>query len=315
MDGPILLADIGGTNARFAIAYAEGEMLNYQVLPTADYVSLEDALTAYLEGLDEKPLKATIAIACPVSGDFIDMTNCPWAFSKSALAQRFFPKGLHVINDFEAIALSLPHLGFEQKIQIGGREAKAEQTNTRPVVVLGPGTGLGASLCVFQNHWMAISTEGGHCGLAPYNALEMSVFDYWIKQGEVITRELFLSGQGLVRLYQALAFIHGVSPEDKTPKDVQLAAVTKQDDLCEQALSMFCELLGTAAADQALNTGSTGGVYIGGGMISHFRDYFVKSGFRQRFESVGMPHYVKSIPCFLITEPQPGLVGASYFNA
>lgn len=305
---PTLVADIGGTNARFALSLAPGEYDGVRTIPTAQFISLTDALEYYFQTQSVKPKAAKLAIACPVNGDRISMTNHHWNFSQHQLRKRFFPTGLQVLNDFEAIAMSIPKLKGRQRLQIGG----TEPIDKSPISILGPGTGLGVAQLIYHGSWQAICTEGGHAGLAPGNSIESKIFEYWMNKGEVLSREFFLSGEGLVRLYQAIVSLNGQVPTKNSPQAVQHGASIEEDPNCLQTLTCFCELLGSAAADQALAAGSQGGIYIAGGILKHIKKFFLASNFRQRFENKGaMKHYLEAIPCYLVLEEQPGLLGAS----
>lgn len=304
-----LLADVGGTNARFALSEHRGEFDRQSVLATRDYTSLTEAINAYAAIHKVVFRRAVIAIACPVNTDQISMTNNDWSFSQQALANALFPDGLKLINDFEAVALSLPHIPTEHLIAIG----KGQAVERGPMCVLGPGTGLGVAHMVHDTDWQAISCEGGHSGLTPSNQRELEVFAYWLDKGKPLTREWFLSGRGLENIHEALTARHGGYIDRISAQEIQKKATEDGDSLSVESLEIFCELLGTVAADQAFSSGTSGGIFLAGGMLSHFKAFFLSSGFRQRFEDRGaMSYYTKRIPSYLITEPQPGLLGASW---
>lgn len=305
-----LIADIGGTNARFALSPQAGVLDRVQVLATRDFDTIESAIESYLTRCGVPCNKAVIAIAGPLNKDPMQMTNCHWSVSKKSLSKRFFHQGVQLINDFEANALLIPYLNDQQRITIG----PAPKKPINPCVVIGPGTGLGVALAIPGEPWQTLATEGGHCGLAPHNALELAIFEYWLSRNATITRELFLSGQGLVNIYKAISAINGENYPHNNPKDIQEAACNNNDPNAVQSLHVFCELLATAACDQVVSAGAWGGVYLAGGMISHFQQFFLDSNFRDRFDNLVMPALLKEVPCYLITAEQPGLLGASYLN-
>ncbi len=310
MSYPRLCADIGGTNARFAIcAAADAQPEQIQTLICSDYDSIETAIAHYLKQTDASIDSACLAVACSIDDGVLAMTNNHWRLDRAALKSRFALRSVRLVNDFESIALALPHLTGNDLVQIGGGTAKAGE----PLTVLGPGTGLGSAQLHFNNGlYTAQSSEGGHVGIAPASARELAVFGFCLEQGEVINRELLLSGPGLKRLYQALCAIDDHRAEAFDAPQIQALAVAGDDEYCAQALAMFCGLLGSAAGDQALATGARGGVYLAGGILPRFKDYLIASGFRQRFEAKGkMRPYVTAIPTLLITDTRCGLLGAA----
>lgn len=312
-----LVGDIGGTNARFALAH-RGDLIESSIasLHTDANASLSDAIQHYLNltQADGTITDARIAIAGPVGGDTIAMTNANWHFSIRAvhdeLRAQALPK-LHsfkVINDFAAQALALPHLSSTQAINIGGVAAQGGSKT-----VLGPGTGFGAA-CIAPHggEFVVLPSEGGHAGLAPETAQELAIFKWLLDYRLPITRETLLSGPGLERLHRALADINGHTASQVHAADIVNTALAG-DPVCRATLAQFCLLLGTAARDQALSCGTRGGVYIGGGIVLHFMDFFIGSDFRKRFEtSALMADYVRAIPTYLINTPNSGLIGAAH---
>jgi glucokinase len=315
-----LVGDIGGTNARFALAN-RGHLLDHSVasLPTAKYPSLLDAIRAYLQSAgaqDGNIVDVRIAIAGPVGGDTIAMTNAPWQFSVRAVGEALrggpVPQ-LHsfkVINDFAAQAMALPHLLPAQVINIGGVAAQGGSKS-----VLGPGTGFGAaSIAPHGGEFVVLPSEAGHAGLAPENSHELEICRWLLEHQQPITRETLLSGPGLERLHRAMAALAGHVATNHSAADIVNDALAG-DVFCRATLAQFCALLGTAARDQALTCGARGGVYISGGIVQHFIDFFVGSQFRRRFEtSPLMADYLRAIPTYLISSPNTGLIGAAYAN-
>jgi len=312
---PRLIADIGGTNARFAIASQPGNVQFQMTLPTSDFADVESAINQYLKNLAGEFSHvdyACLAVAGPIIDGRVAMTNCPWIIDckqlmNSDLGSKRLTQ-LQLINDFEAIALSLPFLNKEQKLTLGAGKALANY----PMTVLGPGTGLGAaSLIPNQNQWLPIATEGGHASLGAFNDQEASIFQYWRTRGLDSACEYYLSGPGMSRVYEALWLKDDTGSQVPTAKEIYDAA-SSGDAKALATIEQFCAFLGSAAGDQALVTGARGGVYIAGGIGLKLAGYLQSGGFRHRFESKSvMQKYLSQIPTFLILEPDPGLLGAS----
>ena len=249
-----------------------------------------------------------IAIACPVNDDLVKMTNHTWAFSKTALKKELNLARLLVINDFSAVAYSLPTLTKEQVIQVGSG-VPLEKGN---IAVFGPGTGLGVEhLTWTSGGWQTLDGEGGHVDFAPNDENDLIVWRYIkAKLGRVPAEEL-LSGRGLVNIYQALASHDGIETVFDDPADITKHALANTDPTCVNAVQLFCRVMGSFAGNLALNLCTTGGVFIGGGIVSRLGEFFVNSDFRSKFEDKGnFAGYVKNIPTYLINEPDHGLLGA-----
>ena len=314
LDGPRLLADVGGTNARFV--WAEGPDAGFthaRTLPGAEHASLEAALRAYLrlEGLPV-PQAAAIAIANPVGGDQVQMTNHHWSFSVSQLRQRLGLARLVVLNDFTALAMALPTLGADALRQVGAGAA----VPGGPMAVLGPGTGLGVSGLLPGAAGCApvpLSGEGGHTTLGPLDAREAQVLERLRERFGHASAERALSGPGLENLYAAVCETLGATPEPLAAAEVSRRAMDGGDPACAEALRHFCSLLGNAAGNLALTLGATGGVYIGGGIVPRLRGAFDASPFRASFEAKGrFRDYLAAIPTFVIDAPSsPSLKGAA----
>lgn len=307
--GPALIADIGGTNARFALLAAEGAPTAVRVFACADYPSLADAVRAYLgeAAPDARPATAVIAVASPVEGDRIAMTNHVWAFSIAETEKALGLARLTVVNDFVAVARAVPELSPGDTVQIGGGTPEAG----RPVVVLGPGTGLGVSALVpAPGGWVAVATEGGHVTLPATDGSEEAVVRLLRHEMGHVSAERAISGSGLVRLYRSLAQIAGQTPEQLGPSEVTERALAGGDPHCRAALEMMCALLGTVAGDLALSYGALGGVFIGGGIVPKLGPFFASSPFRARFEAKGrFRDYLAGIPTRVITAENPAFIG------
>lgn len=308
---PRLLADIGGTHARFALAGRGGAATHVKVLRAADHKGLAEAVEAYLA--DTKPAKrpseAVFAVASPVIGDAIAFTNSPWSFSIATLRRRLALKRFDVINDFVAVAFAIPHLTDDDREQIGYGAAVAGA----PIAVLGPGTGLGvAALVPHGDGWLPVATEGGHATHAAVDDREAAVIAALRRATRTghVSAERALSGPGLVNLRAAIAAVDGVDAPPLAPNDITARACAGADPLCKATLDMFCAMLGTFAGNVALVYGALGGVYIAGGIVPDIVDYFAASGFRERFEAKGrFRDYLSAIPTFVVTHPQPAFLG------
>ncbi len=315
-----LLADIGGTNARFALQAAGISPKAFKRLRCADFPDLISAVRAYLAAVQpaRAPIEAAFAVASPVVGDRIRMTNHPWSFSVKEVRDGLGLEGLRVINDFEAIAWSVPRLTPRGLRKIGRGRARARA----PVAVIGPGTGLGVSALLPQDKgWKTLASEGGHVTPAPASVRESEVLGILRGRFDHVSAERLLSGQGLVNLYEALAELEGQTSRPKSatrqkvaPERVTKAALERSDGIAAAAVAMFCEMLGTMAGNLALTFGAHGGVYIAGGIVPKLGRAFGRSGFRRRFEDKGrFSTYLAGIPTYVIAHPRPAFIGLASF--
>ncbi|OIJ40725.1 glucokinase [Massilia timonae] len=309
-DGPRLLADIGGTNARFALEPAPGAIQAVQTLACADHARFEDAARFYLAGAGAKVRHAVIAIANPVDGDAIRMTNHHWAFSIEAARRALGLETLLVVNDFTALAMSLPALQPDDLAQVGGGAPLAGAA----IGLVGAGTGLGVSgLVPSGERWIPLHSEGGHVAFSPLDEREVTVLRHAWQRYDHVSAERFVSGPGLVLIREALAMSRGMaSDKDLSPSDIVTRGLSGGDALSLEAIDCFCGMLGTVAANLAVTLGARGGIYIGGGVVPRLGAYFVASPFRPRFERKGrFSEFTARIPTWLITAPYPALQGAS----
>jgi len=310
-DAPYLLADIGGTNARFALDLGDSHIERIATLACVDYPEFTDAVQAYLAGFVDVPIRhAIVAIANPVSGDTIKMTNHHWEFSIEASRRALGLETLLVVNDFTALAMAVPTLTPEQLDKVGGGTA----CHGAVIGVVGAGTGLGvAGLVPSGLRWLPLESEGGHATFSPVDERELAVLRYSWKQYEHVSAERLVSGSGIPLIYRALAAQHG----DATPANLTAAAIVERalqglDGLCRETLECFCGMLGTVAGNLAVTLSAKGGIYIGGGVVPRLGDYFATSPFRARFESKGrFSAFNAGIPTFVITAPFPAFAGAS----
>jgi glucokinase len=308
-----LIADIGGTNARFALVGADGLPAGERHLLVRDFPDLAAAADAYLGG--RRAEEAVIAVATPVESDRISFTNSPWTFSIAALRERLGFRELAVINDFVAQALATPHLGPGELEPIGGGGAPVPG---RAVGVIGPGTGLGVSALIpGKAGWTELPSEGGHASFAPGNAREARVLEELrgrFGSGHV-SNERVVSGQGLLNLAQALAAIDGRRCPAATPEDVTEGARAGGCPSCREAIELFSATLGAAAGDLALLVGARGGVFVAGGVCQKLGPLFDRAAFRERFAAKGrLRPYLEAIPTWLVLRADTGLLGAARYR-
>lgn len=311
---PLLVADVGGTNARFALLLNSGEPFEHQqVLAAADYPNFADALSTYLRDTGVQPVAACLAVAAPIMGDEIRLTNRDWHFSISGLSKDLNIPRLEVINDFEALAMALPFLKDEELAPLCNDETEDREHTTK--VVLGPGTGLGvATLVASGDNWVPLPGEGGHVTLAPGTPLERRIVNHLSEQGHVSYEDI-LSGPGLERLFSALIALGEASGGPRKAPEIVAAALSGEAGpaLC---LDTFCGILGSYSGNLALITGARGGVYLGGGILPRIIPFVRSGSFRERFEDKGpMSHFVHKIPTHIITAPLPALTGAAAWLA
>lgn len=309
---PRLLGDIGGTNARWAWQESAGSALeDISVQPCEASASLQESAMAYLQSYGRKaPRWAGIGIATAITGDDVRMTNNAWQFSIAQFQNALGLDRCLVINDFTALAMSLPALTPTDLRTLGGGAAVAGA----PIALLGPGTGLGVSglIPTPAGRYSALSGEGGHATLAAMNAAEATLIGILREQFQHVSAERVLSGSGLVSLYGAVCTMEGVSARALRPSDVTNEAIAGSDAQCVAAVRFFTGFLGSVAGNLALTLGSFGGVYVGGGVVPRLGAAFDETLFRQSFEHKGRYQgFLASIPVWLITASNPALVGAS----
>ncbi|HOW77072.1 MAG TPA: glucokinase [Candidatus Competibacteraceae bacterium] len=307
---PDLVADIGGTNARFALVNAHRQFYAEQTLACADFPGLAAASNAFLQSVGGvRPKRAAVAVATPIAGDWIQFTNSAWSFSTEAARQELELEQLTIINDFTALALALPLLEPEERRVVGGGEVIAGE----PIALIGPGTGLGVSGLIWSGkRWIPLQAEGGHATFSPVDEREWAISRILQRQFVHVSPERLLSGPGLVNIYNALAELEGWPAEALTPADITDRALAGTCEHCRDVLELFCGALGTAAGNLAITLGARGGVYIGGGIVPRLGGFFVQSTFRARFEDKGrFSSYLAAIPTWVITAANPALRGVA----
>lgn len=314
---PWLLADVGGSNARFGwVASATQPPQHVRTLAVAEHGQLAEAARAYLHGLavsgllpaQERARSAALAVATAVTGDAVRFTNSAWSFSRRDLAQQLGLDLLCVLNDFEALALSLPRLRPEQ---VRGDRSSL----VAPKAVIGPGTGLGVAglLPDGQGAWLAVPGEGGHASLAPADDFEAALLDVTRREFAHVSAERYLSGIGLPVLYRAVATVLGQRPVVGVDAPWILErALARDDAVAERCIDSFCAMLGGFAGSVALTFGARGGLYIGGGIVPRLGARFAQSEFRARFEAKGrFTDYLRAIPTPQIVDTLAALDGAA----
>jgi glucokinase len=305
-----VVADIGGTNARFAVADLETlELSEIRHFFCSEHPTLACATSAYLQGLKKPPCHAAFAVAAPVVGEEISLTNSPWSFTRAELCRATGLEGALVLNDFQALALSLPHLSSRELHQIGGGEPAPCATK----LVLGPGTGIGVAGLVWAGtEWVAVPSEGGHMSLAAHNAREFNLAER-LRSGRLhLSVERALSGPGLADLYRAVAASHSEAHEPLAPNEVLTRGIAGGDEIAMEALGLFVAWLGGFVGDAALLFGARGGVYLGGGIAPKMIDALSTGAFLRAFQDKGrMRNYLAPIPVYVILAEHATLKGAA----
>jgi glucokinase len=318
MSSPVLVGDIGGTNARFALAEPGRHrpvLRDIVRLPTADFASLQQAASHYLSGLGVKPERAAIAVASPVRGDDIRLTNRAWSFNRRELAETLDIDDLQVLNDFGATARAAPGLAPGEYELLNGPDRQPFET---PISVIGPGTGLGMALLVDcpAHQWRVVETEGGHVSYAPLGSEEQQIHQWLAARHGRVSVERALSGSGLSKIHAALAGAPPTRhelPDDqlRDPANVVQSALDGEDRTARSALARFCAILGSVAGDAALIHGAAT-LAIAGGIVPRFVPFLKSSAFRERFLDKGrFAAHLEQVQIIVVTHPEPGLLGAA----
>jgi len=304
----VLLGDIGATNARFALL-TRGALGSVAWIEVAQYPNFEDAVDALLKSRFDgvEVSHAVLAVAGPVESGRCNFTNCSWTVDARDIRKRFAFDTVRVVNDFEATALSLPHLGEDDLYRVGGGRAVLHA----PKVVLGPGSGLGvAGLVGDEGRWIVVPSEGGHATIAATTRREDTILAYLRERFGHVSAERILSGPGLENLYKAIAAVDGVPAPLGNPVEITNAALEASCPAACAALDLFCAMLGSFAGNVALTYGARGGVYIAGGIAPRVLRHLSNSTFRQRFEQKGrMTSYLEAIPTQVIVHPTATFLG------
>jgi glucokinase len=307
-DTPVILGDIGGTTARFAVLTG-ADLSDVAHMHVADYPDFNDALATFLGQYPPlpRPCAAIFAVAGPVEHERCALVNNRWIIEASELRKIFDLSDVHLVNDFEATAWSLPSLAKDDLFPLGD----GTTVGSAPMAIIGPGTGLGvAGFIPDPLSPRVIATEAGHTTLPSCTPREDVVIHALRQQFGHVSSERALSGAGIENLYRELAKIDGASVPQRSAAEITQAAVTGNCAVCRAALDMFCAMLGTVAGNVALGFGARGGVYIAGGIVPRIADFVRRSAFRERFESKGrLSPYVHAIPSYVIMHPDVAFLG------
>lgn len=316
IDYPRLVSDIGGTNARFAIEVSPYKYDHIKVLQCNDYPTMADAINMYLISTNYKSKikHAALAVPSPIIDNTLFMVNSPWHLSSMSQVQKDANlDSLIFLNDFHALALSIPHIPQENLVKVGG----LDPDKTKPICIIGPGTGLGMATLVkhpLNEEFFAIPAEGGRSSFVAVTEEEVELWEFCHRRFHHVSMERLLSGPGLQLIYEALCNIKKIDIDGiPTPGEITERGVNNTCFICKQTVDHFCRILGTAASNLACITSSFGGVYIGGGIVPKILDYFLKSDFRSRFEDKGRYRsYLEKMPIYVIVHDYPAMLGSSY---
>ncbi|HEV8389231.1 MAG TPA: glucokinase [Dongiaceae bacterium] len=304
----LLVADIGGTNARFALSDADSVLHDVRVLSAASFPKIDEAIEAYFAGLTRpRPTQACFAVACPAKGPEIKFTNSSWRFLKADLRQKFQFERFVVINDFEALAASVPTLEGGQLAALRAGTADPSAVS----LVIGPGTGLGVGAYVpaGKSAWAVISGEGGHVGFAPNTEQEIRLWQRMREKYGRVSAERVLNGAGLVNVYHFLADEAGQQVGEIGAPEISRRALAGEE-VAVNAVLMFFDMLGSVTGDLALAFGSRGGVYIGGGITPKLLDFARRSKLVDRFLDKGrVSAILQAMPIWVILEERAALYG------
>ena len=313
MTDPVLVADIGGTNARFAVATID-KANNITIddvghFLAADFETLRAAVDAYLDTIRARPRRACFAAAGPVTPTGVDFTNSHWTLSKEEIRTGLNLDTFEIVNDFHALAAGVTRLQPRDFVTVKDGEGDP----AAPVLVIGPGTGLGQALIIpTLSGPQIVSTEGGHVAFAPQTDQEIAIMKFIARERPRVVVEELLSGRGLTNIYDALCALRDQPQRAIRASEITMSAIKGDDPLAVQTVAVFCEVLGRTARNAVLAAGARGGVILGGGILPRIRDVFLKSGFVGAFlDSNSMREYIAPIPVRMIVGDHAPLYGAA----
>ncbi|MNE30514.1 Glucokinase [compost metagenome] len=312
-DLTLLVGDVGGTNARFALArMVEGQIVldHHESFPAHEHPTFLGGVKAFLDGCEVKPSGGVLAVAGAVTEGTIDLTNSPWRVSEGEL-QTLGLNPVRLINDFEALAWGAPIVPENQLASLGG---PVEGLHDAAIAVLGPGTGFGVSALARDSHGreIALPSEGGHACFAPGDVVEDEILRILRRRYDRVSIERLICGPGLLNMHRALAEIDGRETHIDDPAQITQEALEDMNSPCGATLARFCAILGAVAGDVALTMGARGGVYIAGGIAPRILPFLKASPFRERFERKGrFQPYMEAIPTKVILHKQAALLGAA----
>ena len=316
-DACLLIGDIGGTNARFALANPNSPGFSTQKdYACADFATADLAIRAYLDEISSpQPSVICLAAAGPIVGNSVRCTNNHWTIDGDAVRAEFAGATVALLNDFEAIAYSIPFLGDGDSQPIGLPETLEFDQHRFMFGIVGPGTGLGyAALCKRDGVLVPITGEGGHQGFAPESQVQLDMLAMLRQRYDRVSNERVVSGPGIQNIYRALTKMHGENEKELSAAEIFARAENAKDPRAEEAVQLFFEVLGQIAGNLAISLSTTDGVYIAGGIARRYPQLLAMSRFRSGFENKG-PHrsLMEKIPTRLITHQEPGLMGASFY--
>ena len=316
---PFLAADVGGTHVRIGLVQAGGgagtplQVLAYSKFRCADYTGLDAILREFLDGIGGAPVRVAVIASAgyPLADGTVITANLPWRLSPAQIRDELGLEAVHLVNDFEAVAHAVAHLGASEVLQLAGPERIAPG----PILVLGPGTGLGAAVWIPTGQRpVVLATEAGQAALAVGTDLEMALLKQMLGQRSHVSVEHALSGPGLMNLYTALCAIRGTAPVFSRPGQITAAALDGSDGLARESLDVFCGLLGSTVGDMALLYGVQG-VYLAGGILPHIRQFLGHSHFVERFLNKGpMREALERVSVRLVEHGQLGVIGAASWH-
>ena len=313
---PYIVADIGGTNARFGLVTAIDQksrafvVENQQTYASAEFEGVEQAVSCYQQSLNGERIDgACLAVAGPVAGEHIKLTNLNWNIHVSTARKTLGLQNLQIINDFAAYAYAIQYLDQSHLKTINDGAGIKDS----PVAVVGPGTGFGVATLVKQaGRVNVLASEGGHMSLAANTALQAAIKEQLSRKYSLVSIERVFSGPGLRHLYHALAAVEGAKPRELRTSEISQCALDGSDDMCQRTLALFCSWLGSVTGDLALALGARGGVFLGGGILPRVADFLIASDFQQSFKAKDqMSHYLENIPVQLVTKGNSALLGAA----
>ena len=314
MDGGILVGDVGGTNVRFAIARRENSRIvaeGFDKLAGDDFKAFDEALAAYLDQSGTNVRRACFAMAGPVQNGEVLLTNRQWHVSAKQLCEKFDFADVRLINDFTAMARSVP----EHESSAFESILPGHPVESAPVLVAGPGTGFGvATLCIARSGgWRVLNGEGGHMAFAPRTDLEFAIAGILMKRFGYVSNELVASGMGLPPVHEAFCEVFGRPYEERTQQEMRQRADAGDEMFHQLILMRACVVMG-AVGDLALANGARGGVVLAGGVTERIVDYLRMPEATARFHERGpMSHYLADCPVDLMHDPEAPLIGAAAF--
>ncbi|MEZ5479094.1 MAG: glucokinase [Thiolinea sp.] len=308
-----LAIDIGGTNIRFGLLSEDSlsplHILQYKI---NDYPGLADVMRLYLDSAPANTAvqDVAVAVATPIEGDRIKLTNHDWNFQVSVIREQFGFRRLKVVNDFTALSLSLPLLGADELVQVGGGQPDPDGA----IALLGAGTGLGVSgLIQTADGYYPLAGEGGHVSLGARSERELAIFSAFLDKYGHMSAERLLSGTGLTEFYQVIRRLDQLEANPLPNEEISRRAIKGSCASCAETMELFCEWLGIIGSNLALTLMASGGVYVGGGIVPKLGDYFLQSGFRRCFEAKGrFRKFMEQVPVYVIHADQPALRGAAH---